>query len=272
MPDSADRGNWLTRIGELRDGLLVLASLIYGLGYFVWSLHAWKQGLGLLPALDAQYFAAGIVPGLVIVAAYGAFKLITAGLERLLVWLHGEPRTRAKIAIRWAAFVLIAVLFSYMLIGDMFGIVEGIVSLEWATPFVIAVFVLLSLLIHVETKDTRAKWDRFYRLFQVGNIVALGAIVAVIYFVNSVYPSIPQELGGVSARCSYLDLDKSLLSALTLAALVPGADGSSTSAVRSKRLDMLYASSDVVMVRLDGQVYELDRQAIRTIAFCGSGA
>jgi hypothetical protein len=46
MPDvqSEDKRSvlvWVKRIGDLRDGLLVGASLLYGLGYVVWSLNAW---------------------------------------------------------------------------------------------------------------------------------------------------------------------------------------------------------------------------------------
>ena len=55
----------LKRLGEVRDGLLVAASLLYTLGYLVRSFNAWQYKLGLLPAVQSQYFVAGLVPALI---------------------------------------------------------------------------------------------------------------------------------------------------------------------------------------------------------------
>ena len=50
---------WLKPFAGLRDGLLVVGAGLYGIGYLVWSIRAWWEGLGLLPVLSAQYFVAG---------------------------------------------------------------------------------------------------------------------------------------------------------------------------------------------------------------------
>src|SRR4051812_14103708 len=60
----------MKRVGTLRDGLLVLSGILYFLGYATWSLNAWRNKLGLLPAIESQYFIAGIVPALVIFVTY----------------------------------------------------------------------------------------------------------------------------------------------------------------------------------------------------------
>jgi hypothetical protein len=56
----------LGTIGGLRDAMLVGAGTMYILGYMTWSTSAYVQGLGLLPAVDAQYFMAGIVPAAIL--------------------------------------------------------------------------------------------------------------------------------------------------------------------------------------------------------------
>src|SRR2546422_6485383 len=68
-------------LGEARDDLLVIAAALYGVGYLVWALHASRYNLGLLPAIESQYFIAGIAPTLVIVVAYKLTVLVERGLD-----------------------------------------------------------------------------------------------------------------------------------------------------------------------------------------------
>lgn len=62
--------SWLKRFGELRDGLLVIAGILYIVGYLTWAINAWQYNLGLLPALESQYFLAGIGPALTLAVSY----------------------------------------------------------------------------------------------------------------------------------------------------------------------------------------------------------
>src|SRR5690349_2113251 len=50
----------LIKLGSVRDGLLILLSLVYALGYSVWAINAYSRNLGLLPALQFEYFIAGV--------------------------------------------------------------------------------------------------------------------------------------------------------------------------------------------------------------------
>ena len=268
MPDNAVQENWLTRIGGLRDGFLVMASVIYGTGYLVWSLQAWRLGLGLLPALDAQYFAAGFIPVLVVIAAIYVFNLANELLKRLLTWLHSEPRTSGKSAVGTAAYVLSIAPIAFLLVANSSGFLEQIIPWEWAIPIVIVALLLGSLLSPSKIGGIESKPNRLYRVFQLGNVIFGGAAIAVVYFIGSVYPYIPQELGGLRARCAYIDLHKDQLSTFTLSALTAVAELSSTPIIRTKRLEIFYASSDVVMVGLDNRVYELDKATIEAISSC----
>jgi hypothetical protein len=81
--DASGTAAFVEKIGKLRDGLLVAGGLLYVLGYAVWSLNAWRQGLGILPALESQYLVAGIVPALIIYAAILIARLNRANKGRL---------------------------------------------------------------------------------------------------------------------------------------------------------------------------------------------
>ena len=47
-------GDLLKRAGELRDEFLVMGAIFYFFGYIVWAINAYRNDLGLLPALEFQ--------------------------------------------------------------------------------------------------------------------------------------------------------------------------------------------------------------------------
>jgi hypothetical protein len=86
-------GDALARLGGWRDGLLVAAGAIYTIGYGVWSFVAWKDGLGPLPLVDAQYFVAGLPPIIAGAVAAGIIRALTSiVLPRWQSWVdHRSP-------------------------------------------------------------------------------------------------------------------------------------------------------------------------------------
>jgi len=68
----------INRLGELRDGLLLLAGFVYLLGYTSWANYALTTRIGLVPVLDAQYFAAGIVPALILLLFILSVRMLRA--------------------------------------------------------------------------------------------------------------------------------------------------------------------------------------------------
>src|SRR5438552_2085552 len=90
-------GDMMT-LGGLRDGLLVLGGLIYGLGYVTWILFADVNSLGPLSVLSTQYFVAGIVPaGLVC----GSFVVI----RWMFGWALRRPSHSRKKTSRWLGYI-----------------------------------------------------------------------------------------------------------------------------------------------------------------------
>jgi hypothetical protein len=84
--------NILENLGKARDGLLVLITCTYLLGYCVWAYIAWRNGLPPLPLLDAQYLAAGLLPLLVVaVAIFFVRSLLHLALTAWPHWLAALP-------------------------------------------------------------------------------------------------------------------------------------------------------------------------------------
>jgi hypothetical protein len=73
LPRLTARLEWL---GNLRDGILVSVAIFYAAGYLVWAIYAWQNNLGLLPALEFQYFVAGVFPVAILAAAILGAKLL----------------------------------------------------------------------------------------------------------------------------------------------------------------------------------------------------
>ena len=82
----AEVGRYLKSMADARDRLLVIATMLYITGYVVWAFNAWRNKLGLLPALDPQYFVAGFVPLTIISLAYFIGRVAQYFL--LQVWPH----------------------------------------------------------------------------------------------------------------------------------------------------------------------------------------
>ncbi len=101
---------WLEWLGKRRDGFLVAGASIYGLGYAVWTYNAWDQGLGLLPAIESQYFLAGTVPALIVFGCWQAIVFAKRRNEEVVTWFVKKypDRTRQRIlsTMAWATALL----------------------------------------------------------------------------------------------------------------------------------------------------------------------
>src|SRR5215211_3565107 len=80
------------RLGEIRDSLLVLASGLNFLGYLSWAFYAWEHKLGLLPVLDAQYFAAGVFPALIVLVFCSIVRVLFAAPR----WAKKRPSEKQE--------------------------------------------------------------------------------------------------------------------------------------------------------------------------------
>lgn len=268
---------WLDRLkklglGEARDDLLVIAAALYGVGYLVWALHASRYNLGLLPAIESQYFIAGIAPTLVIVVAYKLTVLVERGLDLIRKAL-GPDAVGWKRGLRvsiygafWGSLLLVFVSAVLERASSQLSRSMG----QYAIWLFSASFFFLP---EGEFRVGRFDFGRFYKLLMVRYLGVAIAILGIIFYSERVHSVLPQELGGGRPRCASLDLVRSQVSSQTLKALLP-VSNTDTEAARSVDVDVFFAGGDYLLVKprergeLDPTTYELRRADVRAITWC----
>jgi hypothetical protein len=258
------------RIGGYRDVILVLASLVYLLGYLSWAFYAAQNDLGLVPALDTQYLIAGVLPT-IILAVGVALALLQLRFSK---WSSTNPsptryRWGARLSVAAAGLVGGGFFIGYFLNGTAESIAAGVA--------VVGVYALMAgSLLQGSRGD---KLLRVFGLIALWVVVVLIPLVMLLAYFEKVFPYVPAAVGGPSPRCVVVDLATQELSSNTLASLLPQDSVTSsllsTSAgVRHTRpLELLFASSEFAMLRVKdqgprGSVYSIAKHAIQALAPC----
>lgn len=255
------------RVGELRDGLLLLAGVLYLLGYLSWALYALETGIGLVPVLDSQYFAAGIVPALIVVL----FVLSVRLLRSFQKWLKRPlpDKYRPVPRMLWACGVF------FILVFGALKLILRKSSPDWL--FLLVVFYVIFML--AAAFFSRAKGDRFFQwfgLFALWFYIILGAVWLFLGYNLKIFPYLPSELGGPKPRCAQLDVDVALLSPETRAQLFGSAIASATPSVfRSAPLYLVFDGTEYVLLSersepasSTNRVYRLRKDSVKAIFPC----
>jgi hypothetical protein len=256
----------LSLIGNLRDGLLVSAGCFYVLGYFIWAIHAWENNMGLLPALELHYLIAGIIPALVILLTLTIIIFIVSLRRHLGEYLH--PNVRGwKSNLRKIIFSFFAIEFLlWIIVPDKYSIFRAYL----AGAFGLTIFFLPPIAeSYIEKSQSKLSTDK--NLFFIRNIirdfpsslkpllrffallyglffslfVALMAFHGIRYYVNEIYPKLPQEFGGVKPRCAQLDISVSKLSKETNSAIMNDINQTDSKGVhRSMKVKVYFSGSN----------------------------
>ncbi len=257
---------FLQQIGVARDGLLVTASALYLLGYLVWSIHAAINHLGLLPAIDSQYFAAGIIPFLIITVTYPLVKGIEKIRQVLLTWYKQDSKSKSRLTVR-VAFGLYFLALIIVFLAKVFGVVLPTIWIYVTSP---------SLLFIDFVFDPDDRYMQLLGSIYTYTIPLFFAVFAILFYVLALYPIIPQELGGVRPRCAYLDIAPDQLSAEVREVIFPNLSGASSQIARSSEVYVLFSGNDFILVTPvagqtkpnAGQVYEIRRDSLQVITWC----
>jgi hypothetical protein len=253
----------LENVGKVRDGLLILGAALYGLGYLVWSNYALQNNLGLLPALDAQYFLAGVVPGLLIAFTFFTIKAVTSIPIHIRTYFQSHRFLLFLFPLLPVAFLL-SVEFGWWKIPtqQILGvpiIILAPISFSLALPYYFAIAL------------DYAKSGGFSRIYNLYFLPIYGCLVAMFFYTSSVYPNLPPEFGGVHPRSAYIDFERQKVSYETLKDLLDSTQvRSNTGVVRSCKLVVLYTGNNFLLVKpaLDStrrQICELNRSTILSI-------
>lgn len=226
----ADERSPLTRISrlirkhvrsmsDLRDVVLMTASLCYAAGYLSWSVHAWVYNLGLLPALRLQYLVAGVIPlalfALLLTALWALFWI----RRRVMTWNRSSRRWRRAVSLTLqviATVSLVVFIFSAR-IGKLWPAAEDAVQQASMWTMLVTIFFwpakpmsqqgLLGTLLNDSMLTSMAKVFRWYA-------VAFGLLLATLLplvFLFDGYIQIPQAFGGAKPRHALLTVPSGAL-------------------------------------------------------------
>ncbi len=254
---------WLRKIGAFRDSFLVAASLIYILGYVVRASHAAANNLGSLPAIESQYFTAGIVPLAILISVWFIIQLVTRFRQRLYSWMRLSSDSMSRKIVR-------GILGIYLI---------GMIIIFMIEPLRNWALLGLPAFLFVDFIFFRDDNMRMISSVYTYAIPLFFAFVALVLYIFVIFPIVPQELGGVRPRCAFLDVVAEQLSQETRSALLPpGMQNQASRVIHSVQTDVLFSGDNFLLVRpVPSQgaseivIYEIRRDALQAITWCGQG-
>jgi len=252
--ESGLRG-FVENLPKWRDATLVLAGVAYVLGYLSWALYASDHGWGLAPVLDAQYFTAGVLPTLIVIAAC----FFGWCLRLLNQWVRKPVSSMA------------ATIQSVLEIVGFVCCVVGFILRFNKTVAPVSVWLITAggLSLIVSSFLSRKKSDSWYHRFVLGIAwiyLPLIGVLAFAFYLARIFPGLPQPLGGPRPECVQLDLDVSKLSTETLQLLAP--DWKATPAAesriaRSRKLYLVLQSSGYLFLQTNREKSSANNQPFR---------
>jgi hypothetical protein len=250
---------WNSRVKGGRDLFLVASGGVYVCGYLARAFHAWSESLGVLPALDFQYFVAGIVllvpPAGLVGLSLGYHHL----LRRYVLWeQRGQGRKERTDRVLVGSMVITIMAFagagplgatSFPRAADLASRIAGVVlvasflTLFWlfavrsfhptsgppaSAPITDRVGSLEKTggfrmgLVRVLTLSVRGMaWLYGALVVSWMGLLALAMILVMFLLGLIALPGIPQELGGAKPRCGILEIDTRAISGALAARLIP---------------------------------------------------
>jgi hypothetical protein len=243
---------WLRPFVELREGFLVVVACLYGLGYITWSIYAIKEGLGLLPLLSTQYILAGAVMGVFLVVAWESTTGLWKSRARFHLWLgststsdlwvaksHGQRLSnlvashKAMIRQAMGGIMVVSFIATYLIWFEL-------TEYEAANWFFMLAFAIVAFY------TPGNWWGRFWGFLFSLAIPLFSLVLAVKTFLF-----LPEQFGGPHSSCSYLDIDRTMISKELQGKLLPTGDGDKEKekVVRTVALDVLFSGGDSIQVR-----------------------
>jgi hypothetical protein len=251
-------------IGEYRDAVLVLISVDYLLGYFSWSYHAAQNDLGLVPALDAQYLVAGVLPTIILAVGIG---LVIAHV-RFSRWTSKDPSPHRY---RWGTALGFLGL-SLAIVGVVAGFVYKSAVDAWSVSVAAggAYVMMLGAILQGPKGD---KIFRYYGLSVLWIVVAATPLVLFLFYFEKVLAEVPAALGGPEPRCVRIDYVADQLTPGTRVNLASKETVASAvlpvaPVIQTGPVDLLFSGPEFTMVRARGKVYSLSKEAIRALSPC----
>lgn len=263
---------------------LVLGRLLYRFVMDIWpglvGPDATGFWLGVRMLLIAALYC--IIFSLLISASFGAgiVLLLLILLPFILNKLPVKPYDELSGAKKTGRIILLALFIGC--IGGMYyfsDYLEGLLpeflkNLKDQRWWVIPLYLTILLCPPLKGWELVSRFKVIYFIITVLFLPVFGFI----YYIQHIYPSLPQEFGGVSARCATLDMDSKNLSAELRASLIRTSISHDSSPVvlHTVPLKVYYANQQILLVKIKhpsrGQdatkVFEINKKDVNTISWC----
>lgn len=257
-----DMFGWLRKLGEV-------AGTLYLFGYIPWAFHAWRENLGWLPILESQYLLAGVVPTMIFWLVYAGIRFGPGVSITLHEWIQSFKNStwRPETIFRWVAIAGM-ILFG-ILAPASHSLEEAFPAIAMLVHAFAIILLILPMIALTFLFPWTSYWDRYLTLIGSG-------ILALIVYVSYIHPVLPQELGGASPRCAYLDIVTAEVSDTTFKEVVDtDRVRTETAVVRSKRINILFSGTDFMLIRhlaekqgTKTKVYDIKKSVVRVVTWC----
>lgn len=247
-------------LGERRDALLLGAGALYLLGYLTWALYGLMNGIGFIPVLDAQYFAAGILPAILL----GIFVIAIRWIRIFDLWMKYPP-TRNQLLITIGLRVIGAA-----------GVIAYIVGYRRFRydPVMTNIMSAGALCLYAGEVVARNRGmiavQRLVVYFAHANVI-LGLMLWLLY-IKRVMPMVPPEWGGAQSRCVALDVDMAQISLETGNRILEKSMGISDKVRRTESVNLIFEGNEFFFLTLQSDppsaanpVYRLRKDVVKAI-------
>jgi hypothetical protein len=265
---------WLLALGKLRDGLLLLAGGIYLLGYLSWATFAGNRHLGFVPVVDAQYFAAGIFPTVILFMTC----LIIWSLQQ---FARKSPRPGSaarqhisekfeRVSIISGGFFAITVFLSKIVfrLSPNSDYAPTAAALVCVSLMVASLSALISTFLG--TKDEDIKERRSYLNYS-SIIIVFIAIAMFVTYATEFFQYVPQSFGGPSLEPVQLDVNVSNLSSNSLMVIAPAQKTATNGVVRSQTLYLVLQNGGYILLQTNSdwsqgsQIFKIKNETVQGI-------
>lgn len=248
-------------LGERRDALLLGAGALYLLGYLTWALYGLMNDIGFIPVLDAQYFAAGILPAILL-----SIFIVAIRLTRVFdVWMKYPP-TRIQLFISRGLLIIgLGAVICFSLRGNRTDILT-------VSELGIASACLYSSAVFARNRGIRGL-QIIVVYFARANVI-LGLMLWLLY-VKRVMPTVPPEWGGARSRCVLLDVDATQISLETADRILEKSMGISDKVRRTVSVNLIFEGNEFLFLTpqadppsANNPVYRIRKDVVKAIFSC----
>jgi len=276
--DELTTKNWAVELADkakvTRDITLGALGIVYFTGFVVWSYSAFQHHLGLVPIVQAQYLAAGIIPLILMV---GIFFLSRSTVSVSADFTDDMDYYKYVGRLTVLSCILMGLIWLHSW--------ELHISIKTSLFYQSALWLVMTSLL---TIASGSRWWRLNRNLTPKGLTILHMclsslpwISTMAWYCNVFYPLVPQEFGGMQPRRAVISVKRTDLASFERKMLLAPVDQIEPAdpskdpdpVVRTVALSVLYDNGDSIEFMTygtsDTAVYELKRSNIVAITWYG---